>query len=186
MGRDWPTLSKWKYSPSLPTWCSAALLIDHAAGRTNKETFSFCTAPWSERTPPPPKTYSNHWNAPFLHLWNEFVCYVALLLNAGTDLDRQRDIEDLRVRRSHSSQDARHFRQVNFLFMGKGVLNLKATQLSSAQKNKQKNPWAFNARNCAYIVHPIDDLLKLSGACHQATASALQRQNFCHMIMSKL
>lgn len=26
---------------------------------------------------------------------------------------------------------------------------------------------------CTYIVHSLDDLLKLPGACHQATASTL-------------
>lgn len=44
-------------------------------------------------------------------------------------------------------------------------------------KTQWYNILIFRRKKRTYIVHPIDDLLKLSSASHQATASTLKRQN---------
>lgn len=54
---------------------------------------------------------------------------------------------------------------------------LKINTNGFSAKTQWYNILIFRRKKRTYIVHPIDDLLKLSSASHQTTASTLKKQN---------
>lgn len=93
-----------------------------------------------------PKTYCDHRHAPFLHLRDEFVRYVALLLNTSADLDCQRDIEDLWGRKAHSAHNM-SFQPKKAIIHSEICFELTLVAYSHTHSNKNKhNMIAFSEK----------------------------------------